>query len=313
MSRSSSMRPEQRRALRREAIGFVALSLIASALLVGLKVFVGFYSGSHALMVNAIYSLNDILSALAVAICLPLVYRPPSLKHPYGYAKAELIAVGLVSVTVVMFVCFLVVFSIVEITRQKSAPPHYAAIPLAAISMVTTWYLAKRAHHLGQLLESPALETAAEHFHSDATASLAALFGIAGAMLGLYALDPIVAIIEEMQLMLLAGVLLARATRGLMDAAISSEDTGLVERACRHVPGVRKIAHIRSRRAGHQTWVDVGVVVAERISVEEGHRIANEVKKAVRGVLGPSVLPQVLFHGPHFAFESPGSGGSAHA
>jgi cation diffusion facilitator family transporter len=310
---TGSAEPRDLRALRREALRFVGLSLTVSALMVALKIGIGIFSRSQALRVNAIYSLNDVLSSLAVAVCLPLVYRRPTSRHPYGYTKAELLAVGVVSITVVLFVCFLVVFSLMEIVKGEGGPPHFAAAPLAALSMVVTWLLSRRAHHLAHELRSPALETCAEHYHSDATASFAALFGVAGAMLGFYALDPIVAIIEELQLMLLAGVLLGRATRGLMDAAIPAEDTRLVERACHQVPGVRKIAHIRSRRAGHQTWIDVGVVVAEKVSVEQGHQIVYEVKKAVRGVLGPGILAQVQCHGPRFAFESPGPGGSAHA
>jgi cation diffusion facilitator family transporter len=263
--------------------------------------------------VNAIYSLNDVLSSLAVAVCLPIVYRRPTSRHPYGYTKAELIAVGVVSITVVLFVCFLVVFSLMEIVKGEGGPPHFTAAPLAALSMVVTWLLSRRAHQLAHQLRSPALETCAEHYHSDATASFAALFGIAGAMLGFYALDPIVAIIEELQLMVLSGSMLGRATKGLMDAAIPREDTELVRSACQNVSGVDRVVHVRSRRAGSHTWVEVGVVVPPRVNVREAQAISEHVGNAIRAVLGPAVVAQVECRGPGFAFQAPVAGGAQHA
>jgi cation diffusion facilitator family transporter len=302
-----------RRALRREALRFVGLSLAVSALMVALKIGIGVFSRSQALMVNAIYSLNDVLSSVAVAVCLPIVYRRSTAKHPYGYSKAELIAVGVVSITVVLFVCFLVVFSLIEIFKGAAGPPHFAAAPLAVLSMVATWLLSRRAHKLARDLGSPALETCAEHYHSDATASLAALFGVAGAMLGFHALDPIVAIIEELQLMVLSGSMLGRATKGLMDAALPREDTELVRSACQSVSGVDRVVHVRSRRAGSHTWVEVGVVVPTRVNVREAHQISEHVGGAIRAVLGPSVVAQVECRGPGFAFQPPAAGGAQHA
>jgi cation diffusion facilitator family transporter len=301
------------RALRREALRFVGLSLAVSALMVALKIGIGVFSRSQALMVNAIYSFNDVLSSLAVAVCLPIVYRRPTTRHPYGYTKAELIAVGLVSITVVLFVCFLVVFSLIEIVKGATGPPHFAAASLAAVSMVVTWLLSRRAHQLARQLGSPALETCAEHYHSDATASFAALFGVAGAMLGFHALDPIVAIIEELQLMVLSGSMLGRATKGLMDAAIPREDTELVRSACQNVSGVDRVVHVRSRRAGSHTWVDVGVVVPAQVDVARAHQISEHVGNAIRAVLGPSVVTQVDCRGPGYAFQKPGTGGAQHA
>lgn len=305
--------PTDRRALRRAALRFVGLGLAGSALMVALKIGVGVYSGSHALMVNAIYSLNDVLASLAVAVCLPITYRHPDAKHPFGYSKAELIAVGFVSITVVMFVCFIVVFSAIEIYRKTAGSPHYTAAPLAAASMVTTWLLARRARRLAQGLSSPALENCAEHYHSDATASLAALFGIGGAMIGFYALDPIMAIFEELQLMLIAGTFIGRAAKGLMDAGIPRDDRELVESACQQVRGVRKVVAVRSRRAGSQTWVDVAVQVGGRLTVTQAQEIAQRVRGAVRDTLGPGVVAQVQCQGPRFVFEAPGPGGGIHA
>ena len=298
--------------LRQEALYFVRVSLVVSAALAALKVGMGWYSGSHALMVNAVYSLNDVLSSIAVAVSLRVGYRRPSPKYAYGYGKAEFIAVGMVSITITLFVCFMVVYSVTSAIRGAKAPPHYAAALLAAVSMVVTWSLARSAHRLGRLLQSPALDTAAGHYHSDAIGSLAALFGVGGAMLGFHSLDITIAFIEEVHLMALSGSLLGAATKGLMDAAIPPEDRQLVKTACGDVEGVLRVAHVRSRRLGSETWVDVGVVVAAQTTVSQAHAIADSVKRKVGAVLGPAAATQVRCQGPEFAYVAPGPGGNAH-
>ena len=112
--------------------------------------------------------------------------------------------------------------------------------------------------------------------------------------------------------MLLSGTLLARATKGLMDQAIPREDSELVESVCGQVSGVRRVAHVRSRRAGSETWVDVAVVVSATAKIAQAQEVAEQVRRAVRDALGPAVVTQVRCQGPKFAFEAPGPGGSQH-
>ena len=125
----------KRKALRHEALRFVAVALVASVTMAALKIGVGWFSGSHALMVNAVYSINDVFSTIAVAVSLRIGYRRANSRYPYGYGKAEFIAVGLVSITIALFVCLLVLYSVVSIVSGREGPPHYVAAPLALLSL----------------------------------------------------------------------------------------------------------------------------------------------------------------------------------
>ena len=71
-----------RLSLRQEALRFVTVSLLVSGALAALKVGLGWFSGSHALMVNAVYSLNDVLSSIGPRPLSPLALRPSMMMHP---------------------------------------------------------------------------------------------------------------------------------------------------------------------------------------------------------------------------------------
>lgn len=75
-----------------------------------LKGFVGLYSGSSALIADAIHTSLDIFTSFAVWIGLKLSLRGSAEKFPYGYYKAD----NLVS----LFVSVIILFSGVELVRE---------------------------------------------------------------------------------------------------------------------------------------------------------------------------------------------------
>jgi cation diffusion facilitator family transporter len=276
------------------------------------KIGVGIMSGSHALLANALYSVNDVLSSVAVSVSLRVGARRPSSMHPYGYGKAEFIAVGMVSMAIAIGVTFMFFFSVIDILRGVPGPPHFIALTLAATSMVTSWVISKKGHQHAHALRSPALATSADHHHADAEGSLLAIIGIAGAVLGLHVLDRIIAVVETLHLVALSGSLLAKSMKGLLDTAIPADDTDLLEEACSSVEGVERVAHVWSRQSGSKTWVDVAVEVSEGLKVQDAQAVCAKVEEAVTRALGRAVSTQVRFQGPTFAYVTPGPGGSPH-
>jgi cation diffusion facilitator family transporter len=192
--------------------------------------------------------------------------------------------------------------------KGVASPPHYVAALLAAVSMVVSWWLSNRNHHVAEELKSPALSTSAEHHHADFHGSALALVGIGAALIGFHVFDRIVATFEEMHLVALSGTLLARAVNGLMDRALPEEDLLTLERGCGEVEGVQRVTHVRSRRLGSLTWVDVGVVVDPELTVASATHVRRRVAAAVERAVGGKVFTQVCLLGPRAPICTPGPG-----
>ncbi|RLB51528.1 MAG: hypothetical protein DRJ42_16625 [Deltaproteobacteria bacterium] len=307
------MRDREQAEIRRyEGIRFAGLSLAVSVAMAFFKISVAIMTGSHALLANAFYSINDVLSAIAAAVSLKLANRAPDEDYPFGYGKAEYVAVGMVSLTIAIGVCAMFVFSVVDIIQGVEAPPHYLAIGIAALSFVVSWTLSKRGRRLAIDIHSPVLATTADHQHADALGSIAAIVGVSLAVAGFHAVDRVIAVAETLHLIALSGTLLSKAVKGLMDQAVSDDDLDMMERTCLDMNGVEDVSYLRSRRLGSLAWVDLGISVDPKLNVRQAREIGERVRSAVDEALGDGVVTQVHTHARGYAPKAVAAGGSGH-
>ncbi|MCP4678536.1 MAG: cation transporter [Deltaproteobacteria bacterium] len=275
---------------------FSVTNLFVNLILAVIKALVGFFSGSRALQAGALYSVNDVLSAIIVMVSLKIGKRPPDKKHAYGYGKAEFIALGTMSFVLVGGVFFIVYYSVVDILRGVDAPPHAASLGVALLTLATNEFLARKGycaarHHNNSL----ALHTSAEHNRADALSSLAVLVGVGGATLGFHVLDQIVAIFETVHICWLSGTLFGKSIKGLMDAALPPEELERIDKACRRVPGVIDLISLRSRAMGTTAWVDATVTVSAELTVEQAHEIVEKLRAEIREVMNREIDALVAF------------------
>lgn len=297
---------------RKDGLRFAGVALAVNATMAVFKIIVGVLSGSHALLANALYSINDVLSAIAVAVSLRVGHRRPTAEYPYGFGKAEFVAIGMVSLTIAIGVIMMFLFSVADIIQGVTGPPHFLAMTLAGVSLVISGVLSRRGHRLAVALRSPVLATCAEHHHADALGSIATIIGVGAAVAGFHAIDRVIAVGETLHLIALSGTLLAKSVKGLMDVAVAPEDLDLMEEKCLGVDGVQDVSYVRSRRIGSMAWIDVGVAVDAELDVEGAEEISERVREAVGSTLGGSVITQVRTHGPAHIVPHVAAGGSGH-
>ncbi|MHC4176048.1 MAG: cation diffusion facilitator family transporter [Planctomycetota bacterium] len=275
---------------------FSVLNLLVNLALGLIKGLVGFLSGSHALKASALYSINDVLSAIIVIVSLKVGGRPADKEHAYGHGKAEFVAIAMMSFVMVASVFFIVFYSVVDIVRGLEGPPHVAALFVALLCLVVGELLARMgfcsAGHSGG---SVALKSSAKHNRADALSSAAVVVAVGGALLGLHLLDPIVAIFETIHVSILSGEFFGKAIKGLMDSSLTAGELERVSRATCRVPGVSRVALLRSRKMGSVSYLDIVVDVPRDIVVEQADKVARQVKATTVTVLGRSVETQVKF------------------
>lgn len=283
---------------------FSLLNLVINLALAIIKALIGIFAASRALLASALYSVNDVLSAVIVMVSLRVARRPPDPGHAYGHGKAEFIAIGIVSTILAGAVIFILFFSVSDILEGVKEAPHAIALLVAAVTLATNEFLARRGFCAAQRLGSPVLRTSAEHNRADAVSSLATIVGVGGAWLGLHMLDPLVAIFETIHIIWLSGTLLGHSLRGLMDASLPAEQVERINQACRDLPGVIDVTSMRSRQAGPNAWVDMEVSVKSGISVKEAHQVTAQVQQTIQALLGKAAKAQVKFRSSNGNGES---------
>lgn len=159
------------------------IGIVGNIILAAIKWGIGVYSGSKALVADAVHSASDVAGSFAVYLGLRAAKQPPDEDHPYGHGKAELIAAIIVAVLL-----FLVGIEIGKASFESFfspiEPPKAIAIAAVLVSIIVKEAMFRYKYNLGKKLNSDALIVNAYEHRSDVYSSIAALIGIGCAIIG---------------------------------------------------------------------------------------------------------------------------------
>src|SRR5262245_2639915 len=100
----------------REALAASA-SLVISALLMGLKFFAYYLTGSAAIFSDALESIVNVCAAAFAAYSLFLAHQPADREHPYGHGKIEFLSAGFEGGMILLASLVIIAQAIIEIVR----------------------------------------------------------------------------------------------------------------------------------------------------------------------------------------------------
>jgi hypothetical protein len=132
------------------------------------------------------------------------------------------------------------------------------------------------------------------HARADAASSLVVAAGIGGSLLGYRFLDLLAAAIVGFMIVRMGWKFAYEALQELIDTSLDAAEVSAIRNTLRETPGVVDLHELRTRRMAHNALVDAHVQVDSRISVSEGHRIAEHARARVLAA-HPDVL-DVLVH-----------------
>jgi len=263
----------------------VALAgMIVNVILAGAKIAAGLFGNSYVLVADGIESVLDVGGSAVIWGGLKFASRPPDATHPYGHGKAEPLAAGLVALGVLAAALGLAIQSVREIFLPHHAPAPYTLIVLIVVVVVKE-FLYRSVNRFGKDVESRAVQTDAWHHRADALTSGAAFIGISIALVGgerWRSADAWAALFACVIIGANGVRILLPALREMLDTAPRGEIVIVIRRAARSVPGVLEVEKCLVRKMGLSFYVDLHVGVDGRISVRDGHRIAHEVKDAIK-------------------------------
>jgi cation diffusion facilitator family transporter len=237
-------------------------------------------SGSVALLADTIHNLTDALTAIPLLIAFRLARRPPTRRYSYGYHRAE----DLAGVVIVGLIAASAVLAGVEATRRLVDPRQVEHLGwVLAAGVVGFAGNEAVAHHrisVGRRIGSAALVADGHHARTDGLTSLGVVAAAIGALLGLERADAVVGLLITVVIVWT----LIRAGRSVLHRILDGTEEGtiaLIEEISTSVHGVEHVSGARARWTGHQLRTELSIDVDPRISVEEGHRIAERVRQAL--------------------------------
>lgn len=242
-----------------------------------MKLVAGVYSGSAALIADALDSFSDTLSSLITWIGIRISRKPADEAHPYGHYDAEAVAGLLASLLLVLLAYE---FARHAVSRLLYAPQQVGTLALFAVgaNLLGKAYLAEYTRKVAERINSPALLASAANFKSDVYTSLAILAGIGANRLGYYFIDPLVALAITLLIFKIALEIGWRNILNLMGTVPSPEMVEEIKKLARDVEGVIDVHRVRVHAMGAYNKVDMHVCVDEDIPLKRAHEIAHQVQ-----------------------------------
>jgi len=271
LNQNSPNYPQARRA--------TLIGAVINLLLSGIKVVVGIMGQSQALIADGVHSLSDLISDVMVLYAAKHGDKEADEDHPYGHGRIETlvtVAVGLLLIIVAVGI------SLDAISRlfhpEQLAQPTMIVLFAALISIFSKEGLYHYTLAVANRIRSNLLRANAWHHRTDALSSIVVLIGVAGTMAGLEYLDAIAAVGVSL-MVAKAGVDLAwESIQELIDTGLKEEELTRVKERIQKVEGVNEMHRLRTRKMGSNILVDVHILVDPRLSVSEGHHIADQVE-----------------------------------
>lgn len=253
------------------------LGALANAWLGIMKLIGGFFYSSHALVADGLHSISDLMIDCMVLIASKYGSQDADEEHPYGHQRIETAATLFLALMLVLAGAAIAWDALGHFWTESHPHPSFITLSIAIMSVVLNEILFFTTRKIGHSIHSAILVANAWHHRSDSAASAIVCFGIIGSFFGKNYLDAMAAVIVGCMIIKMGVDYGWNSVKELIDTAINPEQIKTVEHILQNISGVKKIHQLRSRRMGHDIFIDVHVLVNPQIAVSEGHYIAQNV------------------------------------
>jgi len=267
-----------------------AYSIGINLLLVGIKALLSFFSGSVALLADAIHSASDVISSTTVLAGIKISKRK-SKNFPYGLYKVENF-VSLLSSIFIFFAGYEIIQAVFY--KPQSLKSEYLPYAMAGVvlTMGITFVFSRFELKQGKMIGSPSLMADAKHIRTDMLSSAVILIGLVGGWLG-FRLDKIAAVLVVL-LVFKAGIsIFIDSLRVLLDASIDFGTMDKVKSIIIKENRVISINTLLGRNSGAFKFIEADIVLKVK-NLEKAHAVSQRIEKEIRRQV--SYVDHVLIH-----------------
>ncbi len=246
------------------------------------QLLVGWVAHSQSLIAHGLHSFSDLLSDFLVLYASRQSAVPADPAHPYGHARFETAATLILGISLAVIGAGILWESGMRLQHVEKLPEmQMSAFWTAVVTVLAKEGLYRYLIAVAKKLRSQLLTANALHTRADAASALVVVVGIGGALLGWSFLDLLAAAVMGFMILHMGVSLAWGAIRELIDTGLDETQVEAIRNSLLATPGVRGLHELRTRRMAHQALVDAHVLVDARISVSEGHRIAEAARARV--------------------------------
>jgi cation diffusion facilitator family transporter len=260
------------------------ITLACNIFLFFIKTIVGIISNSLALISEAVNSLNDIITSVAIRISVKISSQSPDYNHQFGHHAAQPLACMIIAI----FAGVLGITIIQESIKRFLSPPKiiidfylYAVLFIAIIIKLSLFFFQKV---ISKKENSPAIAASGIDSINDVFASLSALLGIYLANYFHPSIDSIAGIIVALFIIKGGYDIAKKNIDYLMHTKASEELIAKIKNEALTTNGVLGVNDLRSHYIGNKLNIEIHIEVNKNITIEKAHNIGKEAQKKIEKI-----------------------------
>ncbi len=269
------------------------VNVVGNILMIMIKGYMGVVGGSKGLIADAVHSCADLLATIVMIIGLQISGKEKNDAYPYGYGKAEYIVAVLIYLFLFVIGMYILFDGTKAILEGREIVPCLSAAWGAIFSIAINELMFRQSVCAGAQINSPSITAKAWESRSDVLSSVAVLIGIVGAKMGFHFMDPLAAIVVGLIILKICVQQVKEAILKLMDQA-EDDDVAGVREALEGIESIRDIKDVRSREVGQELEIEVCLDVPENITVSQGEKLKQEVKRVIKETMDRKLVVNVI-------------------
>ncbi len=257
------------------------LGVVVNIVLTVVKLIIGVAVSSLAMIADAIHSLSDLATDVAVIVGSYWGAKKPDPSHPYGHGRIETFCAIFVAMVLMAVGGFMIYQATLSIARNETTAAHWGILLGASLSIVAKEWLYQVTKRVARRLHSPAVYANAWHHRSDAFSSVAVLIGYVAMVLGFEHGDQVAAIAVGLMIVFVGVKVVADSLMELTEGPVDPETVEHVKSVMNADSAIRQWHRLRTRTVGREVFLDVHILVDPQLNIAAAHEVSERLEKAL--------------------------------
>ncbi|MCG7404015.1 MULTISPECIES: cation diffusion facilitator family transporter [Caballeronia] len=259
------------------------VALVFALVLVVLKVWAWFATGSISLLTAAADGLVDVVASSVTFMGVRYALRPVDEGHRYGHGKAEAVAAFVQALLLTGVAVGLGIESGQRVANPEPLNQTDFGIAVIVVSTLAAIGLVLMQTWVVKRTGSTAIAADRAHYATDIAVNIAVLVALLlDHLLDWPRADAIGALCISLYMLWNARGMAVAALVQLLDRELDDPERARIAAAVTAVEGVQGVHDIRTRNGGDRVFVEFHLEVAGELTVAQGHAIADDAERAVQ-------------------------------
>lgn len=256
--------------------------MLGNIILVIIKGFVGFTTGSQAMIADSINSASDIFASLMTFIGNKIASEPTDENHNFGHGKAEYIFSLLISLVMILVSVKLLINSVASLLHNNYFTFSWGLVIVCFITIFTKFALFVYTKNIAQRHNNILLEANYKDHRNDCLVTLGTLIACISALFNIYWLDGAIGSLIAIWILYTGIKIFIESYNVLMDISLDATSNDMILEIAKTYDGIKGVDSIYSTPSGYKYIAVVTISVDGNLTTFESHRIADNLENDLK-------------------------------